>query len=289
MGEDRCDVKRDTLGWLRDVTVTALVVIVGFAALSVVSGHAYASLPGASRAASPSADAIIGTENPHGPNPTCATCHRGHTGTDPNLLVVSDTDSTICTRCHSAGGAAEVSAHSNIDFPGAVQTPFYVSCSACHDPHGDPNAVAGNKNMIRTSINGLPVNFTALSGPGSFDDGFDDGQHNSVCVVCHTTTAHNSVTSLELIGQGHDPVGGDCTACHPHGGSATSRSGFMPNVAFTPTATPTDTPTATPLPTDTPLPATPTDTPLAGATATSTPTPTDTPVATDTPTATPTP
>ena len=282
-------MERDRRGWLLDVAVTAVVVIGGFAALTVVTGHAYASLPGATRSSSPAVSAIIGTQSPHGPTPACATCHRGHTATDPNLLVASDNDSTICTRCHSAGGAEEVSSHSNIDFSGATQTPFYASCATCHDPHGDPDAAGGNRNMIRTSINGLPVNFTALSGPGSFDDGVDDGQHNSICVVCHTTTAHNSVTSTELIGQGHDPVGGDCMACHPHGGSATSRSGFMPNITLTPTPTPTGTPSATPLPTDTPLPATPTDTPLPAATATDTPTPTDTPVPTDTPTATPTP
>ena len=176
-----------------------------------------------------------------------------------------------------------MSSHSNIDFPGAERTPFYVSCATCHDPHGDPDAVGGNSNMIRASINGLAVNFTSLSGPGSFDDGVDDGQHNSVCVVCHTTTAHNSATSMELIGQGHDPVGGDCMTCHPHGAGSSSRSGFMPNITFTPTAT------LTPLPTDTPVPGTPTDTPPPGATATETPTPTDTPVPADTPTATPTP
>ena len=38
------------MGWFRDVAVTALVVICGFAALTVVTGHAYASLPGASHA-----------------------------------------------------------------------------------------------------------------------------------------------------------------------------------------------------------------------------------------------
>jgi predicted CXXCH cytochrome family protein len=281
-------VNRDTLGWLRDVTVTVLVVMVGFAVLAVISARAYASLPGVSNALPPSVNAIIGTQNPHGANPACATCHRGHVGSDQNLLPASEADNAVCTRCHSAGGATQVSTHSNIDAPGAQRAPFYTRCTACHDPHADPNAASGNKKMIRSSMNGLPVNFIALSGPGSFDDGVDDDQHNSVCVVCHTTTAHNSVTSLELIGQGHNPVGGDCTACHPHGGSSSARSGFMPNTTFTPTATVTDTPTPTataPAPTNTPVPATSTNTPPAPATST----PTDTPVPTDTPTATATP
>ena len=229
--------------------------------------------------------------NPHGPDPACVACHRGHTGDDSGLLDATQGDNAVCTRCHSAGGASAVSSHSNVDFPGAQRAPFFTACTACHDPHADPNASPGNRNLIRGSIAGRSVVFTAQTGPGSYDDGLDDGQHNSVCVVCHTTTAHNAVTSTELIGQGHDPVGGDCLACHPHGGDPAARSGFMPNTTFTPTATATDTATPTPTPTGTAVPPTATNTSPPGPTATDTltPTPTDTPLPTDTPTATSTP
>lgn len=282
-------LKRDAVGWMRDVAVTAIVVTLGFVALAAVTGRAYASLPGIDPQARPAASSIPEATSPHGPEPACAACHRAHTAIEGSLLTAAEADSSICTRCHKTGGATEVSAHSNMDFIGAAQASFYVSCAACHDPHGDPNASGGNRAMVRTSIVGLAVNLHALSGPDSFDDGMDDGQHDSICVVCHTTTSHNAVTSPELADQGHNPVGTDCTSCHKHGGSATSRSGFMPDAPPTPTPSPspppTDTPTPAPAPTDTAQPATDTPTPVA----TDTPTPTNTPDpgVTDTPTATP--
>jgi predicted CXXCH cytochrome family protein len=263
---------------MRDVVITALVVMLGFIALSGVTGQAYASLPGVAAPARPSPGLLDSMKSPHGPQPACAACHRTHTAISSPLLVESQSDSSVCTRCHNATGATEKSSHSNKDFAGAAQQqPFYVSCAQCHDPHGDPDAPGGNKAMIRTDIAGLAVNFHASTRADSFDDGMDDGLHDSICVVCHTTTSHNNVNSPELMNEGHDPVGTDCTSCHKHGGSATSRSGFMPDHAATATATPTDTPTETPTPTDTPTETpTPTDTP--------TETPTPTPALADTPT-----
>jgi predicted CXXCH cytochrome family protein len=282
---------------MRDVAVTALVVTLGFVALAVVTGHAYASLPIGSPAR-PSPATLGGIASPHGPEPACAACHLTHTATDPALLTGSQTDSSICTRCHNGTYATEASTHSNIDFAARAQARFSVTCTSCHDPHGDP--ASGNKNMVRSSIGGLDVNFTSMTGPGSLDDGMDNGLHDSVCVVCHTTTAHNNVGSTEWrTPESHNPVGGDCTSCHKHGTSAASHSGFMPDptstptaTAVPPTATPTDTPTATAIPPDTPTPApgdtaTPapadTATPSPGDTATPTPTDTDTPTAAATP------
>lgn len=285
LDEDVANVDRDVVAWVRSVAITAIVVMLGFAVVAVITGRAYASLP-AAISGNRSIAQLAPMTNPHGPDPACAACHRGHTGSDSALLDATAADNAVCTRCHTAGGADAVSPHSNIDFPGAQRAPFFTSCTVCHDPHADPNASPGNKNLIRGGIAGQSVVFTASTGPGSYDDGLDDGQHNSVCVVCHTTTAHNAVTSAELIGQGHNPVGGDCLACHPHGSDPTARSGFMPNTTFTPTPTATD--TATPTPTDTPPP-TPTNTGVPAPTDTWTPTPTDTPIPTDTPTATSTP
>lgn len=283
MVRERDALTRDVFGWTRDVAVTALVVTLGFIALAVVTGHAYAGLPAAApgRLAT-SAESTVAS--PHGPEPACAACHRSHIATNAPLLVAAATDSSVCTRCHNVSGAAAVSPHSNMDFAGATQPPFSVSCTQCHDPHGNPDG--GNRAMIRTTVASLTVNFTSTSGPGSFDDGMDNSLHDSICVVCHTTTSHNNVSSLELMGQGHGPVGTDCTSCHTHGDDPNSRSGFMP--AATPTASATDSPV--PTPTDTPVPP-PTDTPVPPPTDTPVPAPTDTPAPppTDTPTATPTP
>jgi predicted CXXCH cytochrome family protein len=283
----RDTLKTDVIGWMRDVAVTALVVTLGFITFATVTGRAYASLPGIDP---PSRSAVTAagreTTSPHGPEPACAACHRSHTGVASSLLSQDSSDSSVCTQCHKAAGAEEKSAHSNIDYAGATQPAFYVSCAQCHDPHGDPNA-GGNKAMIRSSIAGLPVSLLASSGPGSFDDGMDDGQHNSICVVCHSTTAHNNVNSPELMGQGHGPVGSDCTSCHQHGDSAGARSGFMPaGSTSTPTPASTDTPAPTATDTPTPLPGdTSTPAPLPTDTATPVPLPTDTPAPppTDTP------
>jgi predicted CXXCH cytochrome family protein len=271
---------RNAFGWMRDVAVTACVVTLGFIALATVTGHAYASLPGVASSARPAVAGQAAIRSPHGPEPECAACHRTHTALDAQLLVAEQAFSSVCTRCHNAAGEEEMSPHSNMDFPGATQPAFYVSCAQCHDPHGDPNAPGGNKNMVRTEIGGLAVNFHASSGADSFDDGVDDGLHDSICVVCHATTSHNNVASPELLGQGHNPVGTDCTSCHKHGGSAASRSGFMPVGAPSPTASPTATPTSPPpTPTDTAVPPTETPTPV--------PSDTPTPAPTDTPTPTP--
>ncbi|MDE3095365.1 MAG: hypothetical protein KGK07_05095 [Chloroflexota bacterium] len=273
------DVWRRTRG----LALTAIVAALGLAALAVVTGNAYAGLPPAWPSA-PQATTAPAVGSPHGAAPACAACHRTHTAAGAPLLAAAEADSSICTRCHRVGGADPVSTHSNVDYLGALQMPFYVPCTACHDPHGNPDG-AGNKAMIRPVVGGLAVNFVASTGPGSFDDGMNNGLHDSICVVCHTTTSHNSVTSPELMGQGHLPVGGDCTACHAHGRDPASRSGFMPPPATataTPTGTGTPAPSATPTGTGTPAPSA---TPMS----TSTPAPTVTPAGTGTPAPTPMP
>lgn len=287
---------------VRHLVVVALVAgALIYVAVSVMVGQAYVGLPvPTDRQLSAQTAPLV--DSPHGSEPACAACHRSHTSIEGQLLVAADADSSICTQCHSAaGGATEVSTHSNNDFLLASEAPFYNACTACHDPHADP--ASGNRSMIRGEIDGFPIHFTALAGLDSLDDGLDDGAIDSLCVACHTQTTYSNIGSTALIGEGHGPVGSDCTTCHSHGNDAAWRGGFMPDPSIYPTATPTptatalptDTPTATatpvdtPLPTDTPVPAT--DTPVP---ATDTPVPaTDTPVpATDTPvpvTATPTP
>lgn len=99
----------------------------------------------------------------------------------------------------------------------------------------------------------LPVVFTrrgtptTASGDDSFDDGFNDGKHESICVVCHKSAlmnpAHknstndafvqNSIESTTLQGAGHH-VGEDCTLCHNHeyDKNSTTADGFAPSGCF---------------------------------------------------------
>jgi predicted CXXCH cytochrome family protein len=283
----------DTFRWFRDVAITATVVVLGFAVLATVTGHAYAGLPGAAPQPAPPA-AAEDVVDPHGPEPACSACHRSHGAPEVSLLAAAHADSGMCVACHNADGADPRSSHGNAGYAFATQAPFTTTCIACHDPHGDPDAPGANRAMVRSVVNGVPVRYLAGSGADSLDDGLDDGVYDSLCVACHTTTLHNNMASLELMGEGHGPVGGNCTSCHPHGGNPALAGGFMPSTPPAPTATatatgapPTDTPTptesATPSPTDTPAPpeatATPppaTDTPteVASATATETATPT---------------
>ncbi len=216
--------------------------------------------------------------SPHGPyvmaEDACAACHRGHTSQFGSLLTQDKTEASVvavCTQCHGpAGGATQVSTHSNRDYGARTEAEFYITCNNCHDGHAPANATNGdgtNNSLIRQIVAGYWVRFDAPTGNDSYDDGKDDGVVDSICVVCHTTTSHNKRTSTELQTQGHNPVGGACMTCHPHGGDVTARSGFM-NVS-TPSPTPTATATATPTSTWTPTPtstATPTHTPTATAT-----------------------
>jgi len=279
-------VNDDTFRRIRDVAVTALVVVLGFVGVSAIGGRVYAELPMAEpQAPGVATQAVV--ENPHGADPACSACHRTHGAVAGTLLAASQADGGICVSCHDAGGEAPKSTHSNVGYDGATQSPFTTMCTACHDPHADPGT-GGNRAMIRTLINGMPVRLFAASGADSYDDGLDDGVYDSLCVACHTTTSHNNLASPELIGQGHGPVGSDCTSCHAHGDDPALLAGFMPAVppSATPTATETAAPSASPTPT-----ATDTAEPPPEPTATSPPTetPTEAPSATEPATTTPTP
>lgn len=280
---------------LRDVAITVAVLASGVVAISAISGKAYAGLPLA-RPGERATQQQAAVASPHGAEPACAACHRSHSAPETALLVAADVDNAVCTRCHNAAGERPVSTHANLDYAYAAQAPFTTTCTLCHDPHADPGS--GNVAMVRSSIGGHAVSFAAGSGADSYDDGFGDAQHESICVVCHATTSHNNVFSTELIGEGHGPVGAECTSCHPHGGDPAARAGFMPNATATPTATETmpatpaatETATALPAPTDTPPPPTATSEPAVTSVPSPEPTPTDTPEPpSPTPTATETP
>ncbi|MFQ5413217.1 MAG: cytochrome c3 family protein, partial [Phycisphaerae bacterium] len=124
---------------------------------------------------------------------------------DPAELV------PFCGTCHS--GADHPVVH-------ATGTSWEPVCTQCHEMHDPDNGnLALVRDVIRNETLGqdMPVVFTALTGPGSFDDG-DPAANDGVCQVCHTTTAYHRY-------DGSAPPhndGANCTTCHPHA------SGFLP-------------------------------------------------------------
>ena len=136
------------------------------------------------------------TNGPHGSyttdTETCAFCHSSHSSIEKKLNVASGTQ--ICVQCHdgsqtnfavvsgtfwngekmvpSPGGGFDyymgfTSTH-NVDQssypPGGDNVSISLTCSSCHDPHGN-----GNYLILRSSVNGvnnLTVD-TIVYGPGT--------------------------------------------------------------------------------------------------------------------------
>jgi hypothetical protein len=186
-----------------------------------------------------------------------------------NTQVVAGTNDA-CLACHQNAGpdaGTQVSTHGNSAAGGyspIEPVQFTRQCRQCHEPHGlawngsgrnlsmvgnwldntpggnrnglaDPGeeAVVDSDGSLAFTTADRPVVFTAASGNGSYDDGFDDGLWRSVCVVCHNNLVnnHNQYGDTTLQGQGHNPVGTDCSGCHAHdfdGGPGTA-DGFMPS------------------------------------------------------------
>jgi predicted CXXCH cytochrome family protein len=175
------------------------------------------------------------TNSPHGGftsnTDQCAICHRAHSAegntyltTNPNSVLDND---TFCLSCHS-----DVSTHSNINFSGAVESQFQVRCIQCHDPHGSGNLFDVRTNIITnltTQTTAGPVNFTALTGPNSFDDGTSA---NRLCLVCHMNMTNHPGGANHYDGTSYtlDYTGLSCIACHPHNADTSSSTldGFMP-------------------------------------------------------------
>ncbi len=186
-------------------------------------------------------------QGPHkGPYPAttdaCATCHRTHTATRPNLLIrggggggrvgmalrlaspaqhPADDMDAFCLTCHNGTGASTtqaISTHGNLHAPQVeipfqkseeeqtARTSFRLGCLACHDPHG-----SGNAQDIRTEIafSTGPGGEVKHLGPILFQGptgqhSFDDGQSPSNTRLC--VACHQAVGTLAHPG-GADHVG----------------------------------------------------------------------------------
>ncbi len=141
---------------------------------------------------------------------------------DPNggaSIVYDGTPQSVetwCLACHDGTHTSPFSdgqpAPDLSTWDGSAHGATSATCLDCHDNgHG-----SGNLHMVATTIatpnsGNLPVNFSSLTGPGSFADG--DAVYDGVCEVCHTGTAfHRNDPS----GDHSHFVAQDCTACHGH-------------------------------------------------------------------------
>ncbi|MEL4455100.1 cytochrome c3 family protein [Lutimonas vermicola] len=129
-------------------------------------------------------------------NIECSSCHGVHnaTTTDGNLLRETMSSAT-CKECH------DYQPHQGFD------------CLDCHQVHNSTNIM-----LLRSTVNGSPVTFSAQTGPNSFSDG--DGNPNGICEVCHISTDPLGLTfhtSDVDDGVNHND-GANCTGCHPHNG-----------------------------------------------------------------------
>jgi predicted CxxxxCH...CXXCH cytochrome family protein len=147
----------------------------------------------------------------------CTACHdtasrhiTGTLGDDTRLLAALGTGNTNCTYCHN-DPAKVANADKRITQGHAGSAGL---CSACHDPHG-----AGNSNMVKGSLNSVPVSFNGSN--------FVNAQGTGVCQACHTGTAYYKQNVAET---NHYDSSTNCLECHTHMG-ADNLTAFEPNRA----------------------------------------------------------
>ncbi len=172
----------------------------------------------------------------------CAGCHRTHTGNNARLLPTAANDNAFCFACHNGNGAAPapvISTHGNTDFIGRAEGTFALNCTQCHDPHGSKTNIFSIKNYVLVqggagTLTTGPIQFTAVTGTNSFDDGVST-VNSQVCVACHDTAANPGYPMTGHTGGaghsgGNDFTGQDCTSCHFHSADNdySTQDGFMP-------------------------------------------------------------
>lgn len=172
----------------------------------------------------------------------CAGCHRTHTANNARLLPTAANDNALCFACHNGTGAAPapvVSTHGNTDFIGRAEGQFALNCTQCHDPHGSKTNIFSIKNYVLVqdgagTLTTGPIQFTAVTGLNSFDDGVST-VNSRVCVACHNTAANPGYPMTGHTGGaghlgGNDFTGQDCTSCHFHSADSdySTQDGFMP-------------------------------------------------------------
>lgn len=133
---------------------------------------------------------------------------------DPKVDVAAAEQLTpFCEACHDN---TRFTAHT-------VEGSWKPACTECHNLHDPANTnLALLSPSIRNQTVGIdkPVEFSALTGPGSFSAA-DVAARDGICQVCHTATQfhlHDGTGASHLEGE-------NCTTCHAHD------AGFVPDAS----------------------------------------------------------
>ncbi len=168
--------------------------------------------------------------------------------TENDLLALE----TFCQDCHDGDGALRLGtaamaplsggaappttgSHANGDFDGAIEAAFVTRCAQCHAAHGSANLALIHESILvvpGTTVG--PVDLTAFTGSGSFDD-TSSADSADLCTACHTHLSNPGYPMTHHSGGDHTALGGDderendCTLCHAHDqdGDPTTRDGLM--------------------------------------------------------------
>ncbi len=183
----------------------------------------------------PGADLLDPSDDTVHPDNSALLCGKCH---GPTL---ADPIRSQCDRCHSQtgsfkqqypldrpygyGSAQNVNIHGS-DIVGTQYGTWNTDCMTCHNPHlqeQDNTFGTSYGKLIKeyicfdNPVTGLNieevVEFTAMSGTGSFADG--PPYTENICNMCHTQTNHHQRDGTAPGGQDHNN-GSTCTSCHPH-------------------------------------------------------------------------
>jgi hypothetical protein len=136
----------------------------------------------------------------------CTDCHV----TPDTYILDAPIPKSVCLACHDGASAMLVGGHFSTYYTDPTTGSLAdIECLECHNPMRPQT----NLGLIRDTIRGNTVTFTALTGAGSFADGAP--HTGNICETCHTQTDHHQADGSAPGGQSHND-GVDCTGCHAH-------------------------------------------------------------------------
>jgi len=140
--------------------------------------------------------------------------------TPDSYVVNAAIPNSACNSCHgigsSGGSSIKLDTHFSTNYTDPTTgTLLDANCVECHNPM----SAQSNNKLIRNTVRGRNVIFTAQTGANSFADG--DTVYDGICEVCHTQTNHHRNDGLAPA-QSHNN-GGNCTICHTHPGGFTDQ------------------------------------------------------------------